>query len=103
MMPDCLIANALVLDPDGLQAAKDVLIQEGKITHSAPGGPMSDDVQVYDYTGFLLVPAYTNVHHHFSTGLLRGAPAPQNPTRNQRERLERVIWPFERRLTRDDR
>jgi cytosine/adenosine deaminase-related metal-dependent hydrolase len=102
MMPDCLIANALVLDPDGLRGAQDVWVQRGKITHPAPGGSMSDGVMVHDCTGLLLVPAYTNVHHHFSTGLLRGSPAPQNPTRNQRERLERVIWPFERRLTRED-
>jgi cytosine/adenosine deaminase-related metal-dependent hydrolase len=50
----------------------------------------------------VLIPGYVNAHHHLVTGLLRGAPPPALPTRNQRQRLERVVWPFERRLTPDD-
>lgn len=98
---DLLLRNATVVDGDGLRAGVDIAIQGEEIVHVGPPSPIPATTTV-DCRGLVLVPGYGNAHHHLVTGLLRGAPPPPLPTRNQRERLERVVWPFERRLTRVD-
>ncbi len=98
MHADLLLRNATVIDAEGLRAGVDIAISGGRI---AMMGPALDVVanETNHLRGALIAPGFINTHHHFATGLLRGAPPPAVPASNQRERLERVIWPFERRLT----
>lgn len=99
---DVTLAGATVVDISGLRQHVDIHIRDGIIDGVVPAQERSRRaVEVIDYRGYLVIPAYINSHHHFATGLLRLMP-PGPPTRNQRERLERVIWPFERQLTRAD-
>ena len=102
MDADLVIANATVVDPDGLRHGVDIVIRDGMIQRIEPAGSETRTVGArVESGGRVVVPAFTNIHHHLYSGLLRGAP-PGAATSNQRERLERVIWPFERRLTPDD-
>jgi cytosine/adenosine deaminase-related metal-dependent hydrolase len=98
---DLLLRNAAVVDGDGLRADVDIAIRGEEIVDVGPESSRPAAVTV-DCRGLVLVPGSGNAHHHLVTGLLRGAPPPAAPTRNQRERLERVVWPFERRLTHTD-
>jgi cytosine/adenosine deaminase-related metal-dependent hydrolase len=99
---DLILAGATVLDLTGLRRDVDVYIRDGVIDRViSADAPRRWAKEVIDYREGLIVPAYTNTHHHFATGLLRLRP-PGSPTANQRERLERVIWPFERQLTQED-
>lgn len=99
---DLVLAGATVLDLSGLRRDVDVQIRNGVIDRVGPANENRRRAgAVIDYRDGLIVPAYTNAHHHFATGLLRLEP-PGPVTGNQRERLERVIWPFERRLSRED-
>jgi cytosine/adenosine deaminase-related metal-dependent hydrolase len=96
---DLILAGTTIIDPAGLRGNVDIHVRDGVIARVGPANAASRQAAaVIDYAGRLVVPAYTNSHHHFATGLLRLEP-PGPPTRSQRERLERVIWPFERRLT----
>jgi cytosine/adenosine deaminase-related metal-dependent hydrolase len=100
---DLLLRDATVVDPDGLRTGVDIAIGDGRIEHvTATGTNLDRAVETVDCRSALVIPAYANIHHHFATGLLRGSPAPSVPTRTQKERLERVIWPFAQRLTQDD-
>lgn len=100
---DLLLRNATVVDPAGLQEGVDIAVRNGHVHSVSPTGPVVvEPDETIDCHGAVVIPAFANIHHHFATGLLRGAPAPQNPARNQKERLERVIWPFERGLTHAD-
>jgi cytosine/adenosine deaminase-related metal-dependent hydrolase len=100
---DLLLRNATVVDPEGLRTGVDIAIGDGRIERvTATGASLDRPVETFDCRGAVVIPAYANIHHHFATGLLRGAPAPSVPIRNQRERLERVIWPFAQRLTHAD-
>ena len=58
--------------------------------------------QIVDCHGRVLIPAFANVHHHFYSAFLRGAPGLKVPPRDQRERLERLVWPYEKTLDRED-
>ena len=98
-MHDLVLTNATILDGAGLRTGVDITIRDSFITSvGAVDGQRHPGTAVVDCTGRLLIPAYANVHNHFYSGLLRGAPPARPPARNQRERLERVVWPFERRL-----
>ncbi len=91
-----------MLDPDGLARGVDIVARAGVITSVAARGVAAvDGMTVVDCLGRLVIPAYTNVHHHFYSAFLRGLPPLANPPRNQRERLERLVWPYERQLTRE--
>lgn len=95
--------NATVVDPDGLRQGMDIFARDGVITRVVPSGsvPFAGSA-VFDCRGRLLIPAYVNAHHHFYSALLRGLPPLASPPRNQRERLERLVWPYERSLTQND-
>jgi cytosine/adenosine deaminase-related metal-dependent hydrolase len=100
---DLVLRNATLVDAEGLRPGFDITIRGDEIVRVAPNEPAAaTPATSVDCQGTIVTPAFTNAHHHFATGLLRGAPPPAVPTRNQKERLERVIWPFERRLTHDD-
>ena len=58
--------------------------------------------EIVDCHGRVLIPAFANVHHHFYSAFLRGAPGLKVPPRDQRERLERLVWPYEKTLDRED-
>ena len=101
--PDLVLRNATVVDMDGLRPGLDIEVRGSEIARVGTTQQTGEGTAtVVNCRGVLIVPAYANVHHHFATGLLRGAPAPPVPTRNQKERLERVVWPFERRLMQRD-
>ena len=103
MRPDLVLTNATVLDASGLRTGVDVVMRGTQITRVAPaGGTEHAGAVVVDCGSRVLVPGYANIHNHFYSALLRGAPPARTPARHQRERLERVIWPFERRLTSED-
>lgn len=96
---DLILAGATVLDLAGLRRGVDIHIHGGVIDRVTPGDESKRRAtEVVACGDRLIVPAYTNAHHHFATGLLRLQP-PGPATASQRERLERVIWPFERQLT----
>lgn len=100
---DTLWRDATVLDPDGLRPGVDIFARDGVITEVVPGGGVPfDGPNVFHCHGRLVIPAFTNAHHHFYSAFLRGLPPLANPPRNQRERLESLVWPYERRLTQDD-
>lgn len=95
--------DATVLDADGLAPGVDIVARAGIITSvAAHGSVVADGMTVVDCHGRLVIPAFTNVHHHCYSAYLRGLPPLANPPRNQRERLERLVWPYERQLTRED-
>mgnify|MGYP000689853002 CR=1 FL=1 len=95
---DLVLTNATILDPDGLRTDRDIAIMDGEIAEVDKLSTQRARETV-DCRGLLIVPGFVNAHHHFATGLLRGAPPPKVAARNQRERLEQVVWPFERRLS----
>jgi cytosine/adenosine deaminase-related metal-dependent hydrolase len=100
---DLVLRNATVVDVDGLRPGLDIEVRGSEILRVGTRTLTAQSpATIVDCRGAVVVPAFANVHHHFATGLLRGAPAPSVPTRNQKERLERVIWPFERRLSHRD-
>ena len=100
---DLVLAGTTVLDLFGLRRHVDVQIRNGVIECVGPANKTGHRRagETIDYRDGLILPAYTNAHHHFATGLLRLEP-PGPSTASQRERLERFIWPFERRLSRED-
>lgn len=99
---DLILAGATVLDLAGLRRDIDIHIHGAVIDQVTPADESKRQAaEVVDCGDRLIVPAYTNAHHHFATGLLRLRP-PGPATANQRERLERVIWPFDRQLTQAD-
>jgi cytosine/adenosine deaminase-related metal-dependent hydrolase len=86
-----------------MRPAMDVVVRAGVIDQVvATGAEVSGIDTVVECQGCLIVPAFANIHHHFYSAFLRGAPSPRPPPRDQRERLERVVWPYERSLVRDD-
>lgn len=101
--PDELVlTNATVADPTGLRRGVDVHLSGRAIVGVLPSpSRVADDVERVDCSDRVIVPGYVNAHHHFATVLLRGMPTAARP-RNQRERLQQVIWPFERGLTQAD-
>ncbi len=95
--------DATILDPDGLIEGVDIVAHDGVITSVAASGSGSvDELTVIDCRERLIVPAYINAHHHFYSAFLRGLPPLPDPPRNQRQRLEHLVWPYERRLTREE-
>jgi cytosine/adenosine deaminase-related metal-dependent hydrolase len=98
---DLVLTNAAILDGDGLRAGQHIATANGEIVAVGDLATI-EAAETVDCSGLLIAPGFVNAHHHFATGFLRGAPALARPPRNQRERLEQVIWPFERRLTHAD-
>jgi cytosine/adenosine deaminase-related metal-dependent hydrolase len=95
--------NSTVLDASGLRPAMDIVVRAGVISHVVPTGTDTHpSIQIVDCHGRILIPAFANVHHHFYSAFLRGAPGPMVPPRDQRERLERLVWPYEKTLDRED-
>ena len=95
--------NVAVLDASGVRPAMDVVVRAGKISQVVPTGTDNDrSNQIVDCHGRVLIPAFANVHHHFYATFLRGAPGPKVPPRDQRERLDRLVWPYEKTLDRED-
>ncbi len=103
-MPDDLVwRNATILDPRGVRPAVDIIVRGGIIDRIVPtGADHHASVRIVECHGRIIIPAFANIHHHFYSAFLRGAPALSTPPRDQRERLERLVWPYERTLGRDD-
>ena len=60
---ELLIKNAHVVSPaDGLDAAADILVQDGKIAQI--GADLSADCAVLDATGLTAVPGFVDMHVH---------------------------------------
>jgi cytosine/adenosine deaminase-related metal-dependent hydrolase len=92
--------NAIMLQADGLLHGMDVFARAGVITDVAPtGSKIAEHNDVVECHGQVMLPAFANAHHHFYSAFLRGLPPLPSPPRSQRERLERLVWPYERRLT----
>ena len=95
--------DATILDPDGLTEGVDIVAHDGVIASvTASGSGLIDELTVIDCQERLIVPAYINAHHHFYSAFLRGLPPLPDSPRNQRQRLERLVWPYERQLTREE-
>lgn len=94
--------DASILDSGGLVQSVDIVARDGVIATVAASGTISiDGLTVEHCHNRLVVPGYINAHHHFYSAFLRGMPPLPNPPRSQRERLERLVWPFERQLTQE--
>ena len=62
---DLLLKAGHVLDPaNGINAARDVAIKDGKIAAVAPQLPRSDARQVLDVAGLLVTPGLIDIHVH---------------------------------------
>jgi dihydroorotase len=64
-----VLREAEVLCPRaGIQARRDVVIRDGEIAElAAPGGAETDDVEVVDAAGLLVLPAFFDPHVHLRT------------------------------------
>jgi cytosine/adenosine deaminase-related metal-dependent hydrolase len=100
---DLVWRNATILDASGVRPAMDIVVRAGVISQVVSTGTDNHlSNQVVDCHGRVLIPAFANVHHHFYAAFLRGAPGLKVPPRDQRERLEHLVWPYEKTLDRDD-
>ena len=100
---DLVWRNTTVLDANGVRPAMDIVVRAGKINQVVPTGIDNHrSERVVDCHGRVIVPAFANVHHHFYSAFLRGAPGLKMPPRDQRERLECLVWPYEKTLDRED-
>ena len=62
---DLLLKAGQVIDPaNGINAARDVAIKDGKIAAVAPQLPRSDARQVLDVAGLLVTPGLIDIHVH---------------------------------------
>jgi dihydroorotase len=61
-----LIANGYVIDPaQGLNAGKDLLIEEGRVVGLLDRGePTPNDAEVFDATGLMVAPGFIDLHVH---------------------------------------
>jgi cytosine/adenosine deaminase-related metal-dependent hydrolase len=80
----------------------DVTVRGGLIDEIVSTGAPHDELQVVDCHGRVITPAFANIHNHFYSAFLRGDRVPQPPPRDQRERLERLVWPYEPTLSLDE-
>ncbi|MCX7624187.1 MAG: amidohydrolase family protein, partial [Thermomicrobium sp.] len=60
-----LLRGGRLLDPSqGLDAAGDLLIRDGRIAALVKVGPVPDDAVVVDVAGHVVAPAFVDVHAH---------------------------------------
>ncbi|MGH9907943.1 MAG: amidohydrolase family protein, partial [Pyrinomonadaceae bacterium] len=61
-----LVANGYVVDPSqGLNAGKDLLVEEGRVVGLLDRGePAPKDAEIFDATGLLVAPGFIDLHVH---------------------------------------
>jgi dihydroorotase len=80
---DLLLKGGRVIDPaNGLDAAADVAIAQGKIARVAPAIPAAEARHVVDVSGYLVTPGLIDIHTHVYHGLYIGRDADQTSLAN---------------------
>ncbi|HNW44481.1 MAG TPA: dihydroorotase [Elusimicrobiales bacterium] len=64
-MPRLLIKNGLVIDPaSGLEARRDLLLENGRISRLAPKIPVPAGCETFDAAGLWVFPGFIDLHVH---------------------------------------
>lgn len=81
-----------------------VLIRDGIIKEVGSGSPKTDifGAEIIDAEGKLIMPGFINQHMHFYSTFARGLCPKQPPAANFLEILERLWWPLDKALNKDD-
>jgi len=107
-MSKLLIKNGIVVTlgennqiiPNGYVLIKDNIIENyGK---GLPVETLSSDTEVIDAAGKLIMPGFINQHMHFYSTFARGICPKQPAAANFQEILERLWWPLDTALNKDD-
>ena len=99
-MSKILIKNGTVFDGKNVRKA-DVYIKDGKIDAVASKIRRSG-VNVIDAEGKVVLPGFICAHHHLYSTMARGMGIPGVPAKNFQEVLDKLWWPLDRALDKDD-
>jgi len=99
-MSKILIKNGTVFDGKNVRKA-DVYIKDGKIDAVACKIRRSG-VKVLDAEGKVVLPGFICAHHHLYSTMARGMGIPGVPAKNFQEVLDKLWWPLDRALGKDD-
>jgi putative selenium metabolism protein SsnA len=80
---------------------RDLRIEDGVITASAPAVPARRGEEVRDLGGAVVMPGMVCAHTHLYSSLSRGMPAPRRAPGNFTQILEYVWWRLDRALDED--
>jgi putative selenium metabolism protein SsnA len=90
-------AQCVTLGPPRIFQA-DVFIRDGQIAQVAPDIAPTEEGEVIDLKGKLLLPGLVCAHTHLYSALARGMPGPAEPPQNFVQILERIWWRLDRAL-----
>lgn len=98
MVTLCLkAAQCVIPDPPRVFQA-DILIRDGQVAQVAPDIVPTEDAEVINLNGKLLLPGLVCAHTHLYSALARGMPGPAEPPQNFVQILERIWWRLDRAL-----
>lgn len=99
-MRGILIKNGTVFDGKNVIKA-DIYIKDGKIDAVASSIKRSD-VKEIDASGKVVLPGFICAHHHLYSTFARGMGIPGVPAKNFNEVLDRLWWPLDRAIDKED-
>ncbi|MCD6311828.1 MAG: putative aminohydrolase SsnA [Elusimicrobia bacterium] len=99
-MSRILIKNGTVFDGKNVKKA-DIYIKDGKIDAVASKIKRSG-VQVINASGKVVLPGFICAHHHLYSTMARGMGIPGTPAKNFQEVLDKLWWPLDRALDKED-
>lgn len=104
-MSELLIENGTVitLNNDQLIYEKGaVVIRDGKVAYVGIEPAVSDDAQMLDARGGLILPGFINAHTHIYSAFALGLSPKMPPAANFNDVLERLWFPLDKALSLED-
>jgi len=108
MSKDLIVGNGVVItlgDDNKLMPASAVLIRDGIINAVGTDQEireLSPDAEYLDANGRLIMPGFINAHHHLYSTFARGLAPHDPPPYIFLEILERMWWPLDNVLEKED-
>jgi len=108
MSKDLIVGNGVVItlgDDNKLMPASAVLIRDGIINAVGTDQEireLSPDAEYLDANGRLIMPGFINAHHHLYSTFARGLAPHDPPPYTFLEILERMWWPLDNVLEKED-
>jgi len=108
MDKDLIVGNGIVItlgDSNKIEEKGAVLIKEGIIEavgKDAQIRDLSPEAEYLDAEGKLIMPGFINCHHHLYSTFARGMAPKDPPPYTFVEILERLWWPLDKVLQKDD-
>jgi len=99
-MRGILIKNGTVFDGKNVKKA-DIYIKDGKIDAVASKIKRSG-VKEIDASGKVVLPGFICAHHHLYSTMARGMGIPGVPAKNFNEVLDRLWWPLDKAIDKED-